>query len=140
MKNKKTSVFENLTKIFSNSPKAKDDLLELLKESVLGGLLDNESMTMIEGVFKVSETQVREIMIPRPHMKVIDISDSLSEILKKVTTSGHSRFPVIDDNKDEIIGVLLAKDLLKKFPILIMMDLICMNFSVQQYLFLRVKE
>ena len=77
MKTKKTSVFENLTKIFSNSPKAKVDLLEMLKESVSGGLLDNESMTMIEGVFKVSEIQVREIMIPRPHMKVIDISDDL---------------------------------------------------------------
>jgi len=114
MKTKKTSVFENLSKIFSTSPKAKVDLLELLKEAVLEGLLDNESMTMIEGVFKVSETQVREIMIPRPHMKVIDISDGLDEIVKKVTTSGHSRFPVIDDNKDEIIGVLLAKDLLKK--------------------------
>ena len=114
MKTKKTSVFENLTKIFTNSPKAKVDLLELLKESVSEGLLDNESMAMIEGVFKVSEIQVREIMIPRPHMNVIDISDDLSEIIKKVTTSGHSRFPVIDDNKDEIIGVLLAKDLLKK--------------------------
>ncbi len=114
MKTKKISVFENLTKIFSNSPKEKVDLLELLRESVLGGLLDNESMTMIEGVFKVSEIQVREIMIPRPHMKVIDIADDLNEIIKKVTTSGHSRFPVIDDNKDEIIGVLLAKDLLKK--------------------------
>jgi magnesium and cobalt transporter len=69
---------------------------------------------MIEGVFKVSEVQVREIMIPRPHMIVIDISDLIGDIIKKVTTSGHSRFPVIDDNRDEIIGVLLAKDLIKR--------------------------
>ena len=97
-----------------DKPKQKSDLLNILRESLVDELIDNDSLTMIEGVFKVSEMQVREIMIPRPHMKVIDISDSLSEILKKVTMSGHSRFPVIDDNKDEIIGVLLAKDLLKK--------------------------
>ena len=69
---------------------------------------------MIEGVFKVSEIQVREIMIPRSHITVVDISDDITDIIKKVTSSGHSRFPVIDDNKDEIIGVLLAKDLLKR--------------------------
>tara|TARA_B100001057_G_scaffold118411_1_gene117021 strand:- start:30410 stop:31240 length:831 start_codon:yes stop_codon:yes gene_type:complete len=114
MHTKKKNIFENLIKIFSNSPKGKMDLLEVLKESTGSGYLDSESLKMIEGVFKVSEIQVREIMVPRPHMKVIDISDDINEIVKKVTLSGHSRFPVIDDNKDEIIGVLLAKDLLKK--------------------------
>jgi len=99
--------------LFSDSPKKKTDLLKILKNSVINGLIDNESLKMIEGVFKVSEVQVREIMIPRPHMTVIDISDLIGDIIKKVTTSGHSRFPVIDDNRDEIIGVLLAKDLIK---------------------------
>ena len=105
MHTKKKNIFENLIKIFSNSPKGKMDLLEVLKESTGSGYLDSESLKMIEGVFKVSEIQVREIMVPRPHMKVIDISDDINEIVKKVTLSGHSRFPVIDDNKDEIIGV-----------------------------------
>ena len=100
--------------LFSDSPKKKTDLLKILKSAVINGLIDNESLKMIEGVFKVSEVQVREIMIPRPHMIVIDISDLIGDIIKKVTTSGHSRFPVIDDNRDEIIGVLLAKDLIKR--------------------------
>ena len=85
-----------------------------MKNAVLDGHIDNESLRMIEGVFRVSEVQVRDIMIPRPHMTVIDIADQIDEIIKKVASSGHSRFPVIDDNRDEIIGVLLAKDLLKR--------------------------
>ena len=115
MNSKKNKILSDILKIFKNTPKKKEDILELLRNSVINELLDAESMTMIEGVFKVSEMQVREIMIPRPHMKVIDISDNTDDVIKKVAQSGHSRFPVIDDNKDEIIGVLLAKDLLKKF-------------------------
>ena len=110
----KNTWLEKIFGILKDSPKAKTDLLEILKTAVHDGLLDNESLKMIEGVFKVSEVQVRDIMIPRPHMTVIDITDQIDEIVKKVATSGHSRFPVIDDNRDEIIGVLLAKDLLKK--------------------------
>ena len=97
----------------SNKPKKKSDLLNILKDSLVNGLIDNDSLKMIEGVFKVSEIQVREIMIPRPHMIVLDISDNVDAVIKKVVSSGHSRFPVIDGNRDEIIGVLLAKDLLK---------------------------
>ncbi len=115
MNSKKNKILSDILKIFKNTPKKKEDILELVRNSVINELLDAESMTMIEGVFKVSEMQVREIMVPRPHMKVIDISDNTDDVIKKVTQSGHSRFPVIDDNKDEIIGVLLAKDLLKKF-------------------------
>jgi magnesium and cobalt transporter len=114
MQTKKSTWLNKIIDIVKDSPKAKEDLLELIKNSVLNGLLDIESLKMIEGVFRVSEVQVRDIMIPRPHMKVIDISDAMDDIIEKVTTSGHSRFPVIDDNKDEIIGVLLAKDLLKR--------------------------
>ena len=66
-----------------DSPKTKTDLLEVLKSTVHNGVLDNESLKMIEGVFKVSEVQVRDIMIPRPHMIVIDITDQIDEIVKK---------------------------------------------------------
>ena len=111
---KEEKLLDKIFDLFSDSPKKKTDLLKILKNAVINGLIDNESLKMIEGVFKVSEVQVREIMIPRPHMIVIDISDLIGDIIKKVTTSGHSRFPVIDDNRDEIIGVLLAKDLIKR--------------------------
>ena len=111
---KEEKLLDKIFNLFSDSPKKKTDLLKILKNAVINGLIDNESLKMIEGVFKVSEVQVREIMIPRPHMIVIDISDLIGDIIKKVTSSGHSRFPVIDDNRDEIIGVLLAKDLIKR--------------------------
>ena len=114
MQNKKNTWFDRIKDVLGESPKAKEDLLELLKNSAVDGVIDIESLKMIEGVFKVSEIQVREIMIPRSHITVVDISDDITDIIKKVTSSGHSRFPVIDDNKDEIIGVLLAKDLLKQ--------------------------
>ena len=114
MQNKKSTWFDRIKDVLGESPKAKEDLLELLKNSAVDGVIDIESLKMIEGVFKVSEIQVREIMIPRSHITVVDISDDITDIIKKVTSSGHSRFPVIDDNKDEIIGVLLAKDLLKR--------------------------
>ena len=114
MQNKKNTWFDRIKDVLGESPKAKEDLLELLKNSAVDGVIDIESLKMIEGVFKVSEIQVREIMIPRSHITVVDISDEITDIIKKVTSSGHSRFPVIDDNKDEIIGVLLAKDLLKR--------------------------
>jgi Mg2+/Co2+ transporter CorC len=67
---------------------------------------------MIEGVLQVADMQVRDIMIPRGQMVVIDHEDSFSEIIEKITESGHSRFPVIDDDKDDVVGILLAKDLL----------------------------
>ena len=114
MQNKKNTWFDRIKDVLGESPKAKEDLLELLKNSAVDGVIDIESLKMIEGVFKVSEIQVREIMIPRSHITVVDITDDITDIIKKVTSSGHSRFPVIDDNKDEIIGVLLAKDLLKR--------------------------
>tara|TARA_Y100000996_G_scaffold309411_1_gene246030 strand:- start:1618 stop:2445 length:828 start_codon:yes stop_codon:yes gene_type:complete len=114
MQNKKNTWLDKIKDVLSDSPKAKEDLLELLKNSAVDGIIDIESLKMIEGVFKVSEIQVREIMIPRSHITVVDISDDITDIIKKVASSGHSRFPVIDDNKDEIIGVLLAKDLLKR--------------------------
>ena len=104
---------DKILDLVSNKPKKKSDLLNILKDSLVNGLIDNDSLKMIEGVFKVSEIQVREIMIPRPHMIVLDISDNVDAVIKKVVSSGHSRFPVIDGNRDEIIGVLLAKDLLK---------------------------
>ncbi len=68
---------------------------------------------MIEGVLQVADMQVRDIMIPRGQMVVLDHTDSLRDIIERITASGHSRFPVIDDDKDDVVGILLAKDLLQ---------------------------
>ncbi len=111
---KKKKWLDKLLGYITDSPKKKSDLLEVLNESVKDGLIDSNSLEMIEGVFKVSEIQVRDIMIPRPHMTVVDINDNINAIIKKVVESGHSRFPVIDQDRDNIIGILFAKDLLKK--------------------------
>jgi len=78
-------------------------------------LLDADALAMIEGVLQVSETQVRDVMIPRSQMDVIDITQTPDEFIPFVIETAHSRFPVIDDDKNDIIGILLAKDLLRYY-------------------------
>lgn len=70
---------------------------------------------MLQGVLEVSATQVRDIMVPRSHMVVLDLDDPFDELLETILTSGHSRFPVIGEDRDQIVGILLAKDLLRRF-------------------------
>lgn len=77
--------------------------------------LDAEEKSMLSGVLEVSETQVREVMVPRSQMIVIDIEDEFKETLNLIVESGHSRFPVIGEDRDEILGILLAKDLLRYY-------------------------
>jgi magnesium and cobalt transporter len=77
--------------------------------------LDAEEKSMLSGVLEVSETQVREVMVPRSQMVVIDIEDDWDETLKLIVESGHSRFPVIGEDRDEVLGILLAKDLLRYY-------------------------
>jgi len=107
----KASLF---TRLFSAIGKKKDErsrLLESLKESQQKGLIDMDALIMIEGVFQVSEMRVRDIMVPRSHMVVLQKDQSIEKMLSIVSSSGHSRFPVIDEGLDEIVGILLAKDL-----------------------------
>jgi magnesium and cobalt transporter len=94
-------------------PKNQQELLEILSEAADEHLLEASAFKMIEGVLKVYQRQVRDIMIPRSEMVVIDANSSLAEILPILISSAHSRFPVIQGNKDEVLGVLLAKDLLR---------------------------
>ncbi len=77
--------------------------------------LDAEEKSMLSGVLEVSETQVREVMVPRSQMIVIDIEDEFNDTLKLIVESGHSRFPVIGEDRDEVLGILLAKDLLRYY-------------------------
>jgi magnesium and cobalt transporter len=98
--------------VFSGQPQNQKQLLELLTNLQSADLLDADELTMIKGVLQVDDLQVRDIMIPRGQMVVLDHEDSFADIIDRITESGHSRFPVIDDDKDDVVGILLAKDLL----------------------------
>ena len=108
---KKTWV-EKIGQAFSHAPHNRDQLLETLKEACNGGILDADALAMMEGALEVSETQVRDAMIPRSQMVVVHYDSPLEEFLPQIVESGHSRFPVIGEDKDEVVGILLAKDLL----------------------------
>jgi len=88
------------------------ELIQKIQKASKKNIIDHKTMNMIEGVFQVSEMQVEDIMIPRGQMVVVDEDGTLEEIHKAVVTSGHSRFPVIDEEHENIVGILLAKDLL----------------------------
>jgi len=106
------SLLEKMSRIFLKIPHDGDELIAVLQTAQKRGLFDLDALTMIEGVLQVANTQVRDIMIPRAHMVVLDEKNSHEEMLPVINNSGHSRFPVIGDNRDEIVGILLAKDLL----------------------------
>jgi len=107
------SLIERLTAWLSPEPDNREELLQLLHVAYDNNLLDADALSMIEGVMQVSEMQVREIMIPRSQMDVVDIDDAHDDILKFVIATAHSRFPVIDGERDNVLGILLAKDLLR---------------------------
>jgi magnesium and cobalt transporter len=107
------SWLDRLSKAFTGSePRNREELIESLREARQRGLIDADALTMIEGVLEVTEMQVRDIMIPRAQMVVVERDATLAEILPILTESQHSRFPVIGETKDEVLGILLAKDLL----------------------------
>lgn len=98
---------------FGGEPQDRKELLETLRDAQQRNLFDNYALAMMEGVFAVMDEQVRDVMVPRSQMEVVEKDASLQEILAVVTPSGHSRFPVIGDSRDEVLGILLAKDLLQ---------------------------
>lgn len=106
------SWFQRLCSFIRNQPRDRESLIEVLRESEERNILDPDSLAMIEGALLVSELQVRDIMLPRIQMSVVRNDDELKNILASVIESGHSRFPVIGDDTDEVMGILLAKDLL----------------------------
>lgn len=107
---------ERIRKFFTRIPKNSDQFLQLLREVYDQNGLELDSVRMIEGVLQVGEMRVDEIMISRSDMIVVPKDALYNEILPIVIKSGHSRFPVIGDSKDEVIGILLAKDLLTHTP------------------------
>ncbi len=107
--------FARLFRKFGPHPRDRAELIELLHEARKDRLFDDDEESMLEGVLDVAEMQVRDIMIPRSQMVVLERDDEPAELLEGIIESGHSRFPVIGDDRDEVVGILLAKDLLRFF-------------------------
>ena len=111
----KITILERLSNFLLREPEDREQLVELLHGAYENHLMDADSLAMIEGVLQVSEMQVRDIMIPRSQMDVIDITDPPEKFIPHVIETAHSRFPVIEDDKNDVIGILLAKDLLRYY-------------------------
>jgi magnesium and cobalt transporter len=107
--------FRRLTDTFSSEPRDLADLNEVLVHAKERGIVNPDAYEMLMGVLEVSELQVRDIMVPRSQMIIVNRDDPPEQILPVVIESGHSRFPVIGEDRDEIVGILLAKDLLRYF-------------------------
>lgn len=106
------SWIEKLAQLFSSEPKTRDDLIGALKVAEQNEVIDHDALNIIDGAMNVAEMQVREVMVPRTQMTVIKAEQSLSDFLPQVIKSAHSRYPVIGENQDEVMGILLVKDLL----------------------------
>ncbi|MBE9608411.1 HlyC/CorC family transporter [Chitinilyticum piscinae] len=113
----KVSWLERLTHFLLREPENRGELIEVLHSAFERHLLDSDALAMIEGVLNVGDMQVRDVMVPRAQMDVIDIDTPPSEFIPFVIETAHSRFPVVDGDKDNVIGILLAKDLLRYYAV-----------------------
>jgi magnesium and cobalt transporter len=111
----KPSLLERISAFIMREPEDRDQLIEVLRHAHERNLLDADALSMIEGVLQVSELQARDIMVPRSQMDVIDINEAPDEFVPLVIQTAHSRFPVTSGNKDDVLGILLAKDLLRYY-------------------------
>lgn len=111
----KPSLLERLTALLTREPEDREQLLALLHSAFQRDLLDADALSMIEGVLQVSEMSVRDIMVPRSEMDVIDVNETPDQFIPQVIATAHSRFPVTDRDRDDVIGILLAKDLLRYY-------------------------
>ncbi len=111
----KPSLLERISHWLMREPEDREQLIELLHGAYENSLMDADALAMIEGVLQVSEMRVGEIMIPRAQMEVVDINDAPEVFIPRIIETAHSRFPVIDKDRDDIIGILLAKDLLRHY-------------------------
>jgi len=109
------SLFERLTALIAPEPENRTELLEILQDAHERNLIDADALSMIEGVFQVSDLSARDIMVPRSQMDVVDIAKPIEEWLPLVLETAHSRFPAVEGERDKVIGILLAKDLLRYY-------------------------
>jgi magnesium and cobalt transporter len=107
-----TGIIKRVLRAIKGEPWSREEIHDLLQQAES---VDPEEQEMLSGVLEVAETQVREVMIPRSQMVVIERDQTIEEMLKVIIDSGHSRFPVIGEDRDEVVGILLAKDLLKLY-------------------------
>ena len=106
-------LFDSIRSFFKSQKKDPESFYSMVQSSQWKSFIGKDEIKMIKGVIKVSELQVRDIMVPRSNMIVLERSFAIDRLLKTISDSGHSRFPVIGENKDEVLGILLAKDLLR---------------------------
>ncbi len=111
----KLNILSMFKKLVSFAPQNKDEIIKFLRESEKNNIISVDILEMIEGAFQVSNILVKNIMIPRSQMVVVREESSLQDMLPIIIDSAHSRFPVIGDSRDEVLGILLAKDLLRYF-------------------------
>ncbi|MGY0799117.1 HlyC/CorC family transporter [Lysobacter sp. A286] len=109
---KRRSWFDRISSALSGEPTSREDLVELLRDCQTDGLIESDTLTMMEGAIAISDLSVGDVMVPRSQMIMLPANGSFMDLMKQVVESGHSRFPVHGEDKDEIIGILLAKDLL----------------------------
>ncbi len=109
----KPGFLERLSTLLLREPEDREQLLQILHTAYARNLMDADALTIIEGALAASETRVTDVMIPRAQMDVIDVDDPLAEIIPTVIEAAHSRFPVINGDRDNVLGILLAKDLLR---------------------------
>lgn len=109
------SWFERITQALSGEPQSREELIEELRHAQANGLLTNDTLSMVEGAIEVVDLSVADVMVPRAQMVSLPVDAPLAQVLASVIESGHSRFPVHGEDKDEILGILLAKDLLRCF-------------------------
>ena len=109
------SWYSRLRKLLKAEAASRDDLRELLGHSRWREVLDKNELAMLQGVLQVSQMQVRDVMVPRSHMLVLEHDAPMAELLRTIVDRGHSRFPVIGEDRDEVLGILLAKDVLRFF-------------------------
>ncbi|MFV9656174.1 HlyC/CorC family transporter [Pseudomonas sp. NY15366] len=110
--NEQKSWFNKLTQAFAHEPRNRQELLEVLREAHQNKLLDSEALAIVEGAIQVADLQVRDIMVPRSQMISIKANQSPREFLPAIIDAAHSRYPVVGESLDDVIGILLAKDLL----------------------------
>jgi magnesium and cobalt transporter len=110
-----TGWLARLKDILRGEPSTREELLEFLRDERWERVLDADELEMLRDVLEVSETQVRDVMVPRSQMVVIEAGAPRDEILQTIIECGHSRFPVLGEERDEVVGILLAKDLLRYF-------------------------
>jgi magnesium and cobalt transporter len=111
-RNEQTSWFNRLTQAFAHEPKNRKELLEVLREAHQNKLLDSEALAIVEGAIQVADLQVRDIMVPRSQMMSIKANQTPKEFLPSIIEAAHSRYPVVGESLDDVVGILLAKDLL----------------------------